>query len=93
MTFENIKFLIFASVIIYFIYEFFDRRKIKDEREEFLKLKTFEWVQKISLFSMTVLSVVYLLYPQMPAFVPLIVLVITSMYAEIFAKLYLRKKY
>jgi hypothetical protein len=93
MTFENIKFLRFASGIIYFIYEFFDRRKIKDEREEFLKLKTFEWVQKISLFSMTVLSVVYLLYPQMPAFVPLIVLVITSMYAEIFAKLYLRKKY
>ena len=93
MSFENIKYFIFASVLVYFTYEYYDRKKIKDEREEFLKLKTFEWVQKISLFSMTLLSIVYLFDPGMPAYVPLIVLVITSMYAEIFAKLYLRRKY
>ena len=91
--FENTKYFIFASVLIYFIFDYIDQKKIKDEREEFLKLKTFEFVQKVSLFSMTILSVAYLLYPAMPAFVPLIVLVITTMYTEIFAKLYLRKKY
>jgi hypothetical protein len=56
-------------------------------------LKAFEWMQKISLFCMTLLSVIYLFYPDMPAYVPLIVLVITTMYTEIFAKLYLRRKY
>ena len=92
-NYENIKYFIFGSVLIYFVFEYFDRKKLKDEREEFLKLKTFEWVQKISLVSMTLLSLIYLFYPGMPAFVPLIVLVITTMYAEIFAKFYLRRKY
>ncbi|MCC2678361.1 MAG: hypothetical protein K0R29_937 [Pseudobdellovibrio sp.] len=93
ISFESIKFFIFASVVIYFIYDYIDKKRIKDEREEFLVLKAFEWMQKISLFCMTLLSVIYLFYPDMPAYVPLIVLVITTMYTEIFAKLYLRRKY
>ncbi|MBY0452359.1 MAG: hypothetical protein K2P92_04930 [Bdellovibrionaceae bacterium] len=92
-TFETLRYFIFASVLVYFIYDYFDQKRVKDEREELIKLKTYEYVQKISLFCICLLATAYLLYPQMPTFVPLIVLVVTSMYSEIFAKLYLRRKY
>lgn len=93
VDFQYIKYFIFASVVIYFIYDYFDQKKLKDEREEFLKLKTFEFVQKITLICVSLLAVAYFLYPEMPAFVPIIVIVICSMYSEIAGKFYFRGKY
>lgn len=93
IEFQYIKYFIFASVVIYFIFEYIDDKKMKDEREEFLKLKTFEFVQRVTLTSVSLLAVAYFLYPEMPAFVPIIVIVLCSMYAEIFGKLWLRRKY
>ncbi|MEQ1723934.1 MAG: hypothetical protein ABL930_12220 [Pseudobdellovibrio sp.] len=93
IEFQYIKYFIFASVIIYFVFDYFDQKKIKDEREEFLKLKTFELVQKVTLSCVTLLAVAYFLYPEMPAFVPIIVIVISCMYAEVFGKIWLRRKY
>lgn len=93
MPFEYIQYFIFASVVIYFIYDYFDGKIIKDEREEFLKLKTFELVQKVTLFVVSVLSITYLLYPQMPAWLPMIAIVICSLYTEILGKAYLRRKH
>jgi hypothetical protein len=93
IPFEYIKYFIFASVVIYFIYDFLDRKKVKDEREEFLKLKTYELVQKVTLFTVSLLSVAYFLFPEMPAFVPIVLIVICSLYAEIFGKAYFRSKH
>ena len=93
LSFQYIRYFIFALVVIYFIYDYFDQKKIKDEKEEFLKLKTFELVQKVTLFFVSLLAIAYFLYPEMPAFVPIILIVISSMYAEIFGKFYLRRKY
>ena len=93
IPFEYIKYFIFLSVIIYFIYDYFDQKKIKDEREEFLKLKTFELIQKVTLFSVSILALAYFLYPAMPAFVPIIIIIICGMYTEIIGKAYLRRKY
>ena len=93
ITFETLRYFIFASFVIYFIYDYFDQKRVKDEREELIQLKTYEYVQKISLFCICLLATGYLLYPQMPTFVPLIVLVMTNMYSEILAKVYLRQKY
>jgi uncharacterized membrane protein len=93
LPFEYIKYFIFISVIIYFIYDFIDQKKVKDEREEFLKLKTFELVQKVTIFTISLLSIAYILYPDMPAYVPLTFIVISSLYAEIIGKAYLRRKH
>ncbi len=90
VTIEYLRYFIFISVVIYFIFDYFDRRKINDEREEFLRLKTFELVQKTTLFTISLLSIAYLLYPQMPAWVPLILIVVSSLYTEIFGKYFLR---
>jgi uncharacterized membrane protein len=93
IPFEYIKYFIFSSVIIYFIFDYLDQKKLKDEREEFIKLKTFELVQKTTLAVVSLISVAYLLYPSMPAYVPIILIVISSMYTEVLGKLYLRNKY
>lgn len=90
---EYIRYFIFISVVIYFIFDYIDQKKIKDEREEFLKLKTFELIQKVTLFSVSLLSIAYVLYPEMPAYVPIIIIIICGMYTEIIGKTYLRKKY
>lgn len=93
VSFNDIKYFIIFSIVIYFIYDHLAERRIKDEREEFLKLKTFELVQKITLFSITILSIVYFFYPDMPAFVPIILIVVCSMYSEILGKAYFRRKF
>ncbi len=90
---EYLRYFILLSVIVYFIFDFFEQKKVKDEREEFLKLKTFELVQKITLFSVSVLAIAYLLYPEMPAYVPIIIITICGMYTEIIGKTFLRRKY
>ena len=93
MSFQTIQYFIFASVLVYFIYDYFENKKLKDEREEFLKLKTFELVHKATIYSVALISVAYMLYPQMPAFVPIIVIVLCSLYSEIFGKIFFRRKY
>lgn len=93
VTGEYIRYFIIISVIVYFIFDYIDQKKIRDEREDFLKLKTFELVQKVTLFSVSLLSVAYVLYPAMPAYVPIIIIVVCGMYTEIIGKTYLRRKY
>ncbi len=93
VAYDYLKYFILISIAIYFIYYYLDEKKIKDEPEEFLKLKTFELVQKMTLFTVTFVSVIYFFYPSLPAFVPIILIVICSMYAEIIGKAYLRSKF
>ncbi len=93
LPFQYIQYFIFASVVVYFIFDFIDSKKLKDEREEFIKLKANELVQKATLFTVALLSVAYMLYPSMPAYVPIILIVLCSLYSEIFGKIYFRNKY
>ena len=90
---EIIRYLAFLSVLIYFCFEYFDNKRIKDEREEFIKLKTFELSQKVSLAALTVMSALLMFYPTLPGYAAILVFVFSFMYAEIFGKLYFRKKY
>ena len=93
MNFSYIQYFTFVSVIIYFAWEYADQKKIKDEREELIRLKTFELTHKATLYTVGVLSVAYVLYPPMPAFVPIILVVICCLYSEILGKYYFRRKY
>lgn len=92
-NYSIIQYFIFASVIVYFIFDHFDQKKIRDEREEFIRLKTSELTQKVTLFTVALIALAYMLYPPMPAFVPIILIVLGSMYTEILGKLFFRRKY
>lgn len=95
LNFESIlifRYICLISVLIYFLFEFFDRKTVKDEREELVRLKTFELMQKLTMGSLTGIALLFVWDPQMPAIFPIIVLVVASMYGEIVGKLYFRKR-
>ena len=90
---DVIRYFAFVSVVIYFSFDHFDGKRIKDEREEFIKLKTFELIQKVALAALTLLSALLMFYPAMPGYVAIIIFVFSFMYAEIVGKIYFRRKY
>lgn len=93
LNFTIYNVLILASIIIYFIFDFLEKRKIHDEREELIKLKTFELVQKTVTFSILGLSIVNFLYNELTAAIVIVVIILASLYTEIIGKLYFRKRY
>ncbi len=86
-----LRILIFVSIGCYFIFDFFDGKKIKDEREELIRLKTLELVSKVTVWTLTLLALLYIFKPDIDAFYLLIALVLSSLYTEIFGKLYYRQ--
>lgn len=76
----------------YFVFDYFDAKRIKDEREELIRLKTFELVGKTTTATVTVLALVYAFYPRMDAFIPLLSLIAASMYSEILGKIFYRRR-
>lgn len=90
-TWPNI--IIFLSVIVYFIYDHFDSKQIKDEREEFIRLKTFEFVQKTTTISLLILSAAYLFTPSIDGLFVIFILILSALYSEIAAKIFYRRKY
>ena len=93
LNFSMIQFFILVSIAVYFVFDYFDQKRIKDEREEFIKLKTSDFVQKSTLAAVTVIALAYAVVPEMPAFVPIIVIVICNMYSEILGKFLFRRKF
>ena len=90
---EVIRYLAFFSVLIYFCFDYFESKRIKDEREELIKLKTFELSQKVTLAALTLMSALLMFYPALPGYAAILIFVFAFMYAEIFGKLYYRRKY
>jgi hypothetical protein len=92
-AFNVLKFALLFTIIIYFIFEYFDERQIKDEREELIRLKTFELVHKVTTSTLCLLAILYFFVPWMPALYPLLAIVFSFLYTEIIGKLYFRKKF
>ncbi len=83
---------IFLSVVIYFIYDYFDGKQIKDEREELIKLKTYSFVQKVNMAVLFLLSLAYFFIPFISGVIIIIALILSALYSEIIAKFYYRRK-
>lgn len=85
--------IIFLSIAVYLVYDHYDAKRVSDEREEFLKLKTFDVVQKVNTFTLLFLAILYFFIPNISGPIVISVLIVSSLYTEIFAKLYFRKKF
>lgn len=93
MSVELIRYISLISVAIYFCFDYFDGKRIKDEREEFIRLKTFELIHKVTITTLTLFSLAVVFDPGIPVSLAVLVFIFSFMYAEIFGKLYLRSKY
>lgn len=85
--------VIFLSIIFYLIYDHFDSKQVKDEREELIRLKTYEFVQKVTMFTLLLLSAAYFFTQYINGALIIFILILASLYTEIVAKFYFRKKY
>lgn len=90
--FLAVRLAVILSVVVYFVFDHFDGKRVRDEREELIRLKTFELLQKLNMWALTLISIWFVFEPQMPAIVPVIALVVTSLYGEIFGKIYYRRQ-
>jgi fatty acid desaturase len=91
--FSLLRLILIFSVIVYFIFEHIDEKQVKDEREELIRLKTFELVHKVTTSTLCVLAIVYLFVPQMPALYPMLAVIFSFLYTEIFGKIYFRRRF
>ncbi|MGE0634121.1 MAG: hypothetical protein AB7O96_17025 [Pseudobdellovibrionaceae bacterium] len=92
MDFSGARFIVIVTVAIYFIFDHFEGKQIQDERENLIRLKTFELMQKLTLWVLSACAVFLIFNPDVPAIYPVMALVASCMYGEIFGRIYYRKK-
>jgi len=90
-TWPNI--ILIFSLIMYFVFDYFEKKRVKDEREELIRLKTYEFVQKANILALLLLSVAYFFTLSISGVFIIFVLILSSLYTEIAARFYYRKKY
>jgi hypothetical protein len=83
--------LLLLSIVVYFVFDRFESRRVQDEREEFIHLKSLEFVQRATLLSVTLLALLYATLPGLSPLIPILTVVLASMYSEILAKIWLRR--
>ena len=91
--FSSLRLILLVTVLIYFIYEQFDGKHLKDEREELIRLKTYGLVHTVTTTTLCLFAIIYLFFPRIDALYPLMAVVLSYLYTEIIGKIYFRKKY
>lgn len=84
--------LALGSVGIYLVFDFLDRKRVKDEREEWIRLKAYEFTGTLSTWALTAAAVLLWFRPDLPAFYAVTGIILATMYGEILGKIYYRRK-
>ena len=86
--------LVFAwiSVALSFVYDHFEKKRVQDEREELIRLKTAAVGQKLQLAVILLCSAALSWEPTLSPIVPLMALIGSTVYGEILASNYFRRK-
>jgi hypothetical protein len=85
-----------ANLISILIYGAFSRREKKvlvDEREEMIRLKTYEFMNKAQIWTIGLMMIIIILYKEINPMTVLMAMIWASMYTEIAGKIYFRHKY
>ena len=67
MSFELPRYLVLVSVLIYFAFDYFDAKRIRDEREELIRLKTYALLQKLTMLTITAVALLFSIYQVKPS--------------------------
>ena len=66
--------------------------ELSDEREELIRLKSSELAHRMMMGTLTIMALLFLIFPTMHAFYPIMATIVSAMYGEIFGKLFFRWK-
>ena len=90
---EALRWFTFILLPVYFTFDLFDRKQVKDEREELIHLRTMELVHKMTVVIATLLALIYFFWwRDMNAIVPLSLFALATMGVEMVGKLFYRWK-
>ena len=85
-----LRYIAVFTVLVYFAFEYYDRKTLIDEREELIRLKTSDLTQKLTTWTATALAILFAVYPMMSAIFPIMAVVLAALYGDIAGKLYYR---
>jgi hypothetical protein len=80
------------SVIFYIIFDFFGSKRIKDEREVLIQMKSYALAHNVTLATLLVFSAAYPFYPHLDSAFVIQGLVLSVLYTEILGKVFYRSK-
>jgi hypothetical protein len=86
------RFLAIGTLVVYFLFDYFDGRRISDEREELIRLKSLEFAHKASLAVLATLALAYIFNPAINVQVVILALIASALYGEVAAKIFYRWK-
>lgn len=91
--FNWLRILLLFTIVVYFVYEYFDSKNVKDEREELIRLKTSGLVHQVTTSTLLIVAVLYLFFPEVDALYPIQAVMLSFLYTEILGKIYFRRKF
>ena len=89
---DSLRWLTIASLAIYFVFDFWDARRVEDEREKLIQLKALELAHKITMACLTGAAVLYAASPTLDAQFVILALIAAALYGEVVAKLWYRTR-
>jgi hypothetical protein len=92
IEFSFLRVLSPASVILYLVFDYLNSKRVKDEREELIQLKSLELSHKVTLSVLAISALVYLVNPAMNALFVIQGLVLSALYTEILGKVFYRSR-
>lgn len=92
MSFEVLKWMTFAGVGFSLIFDYFDSRRLRDERENLIRLKAFELTHKILQAVLLLLAISLLVWGEPTAPAAVVLVVMAALYGEIFSKWWFRRQ-
>ena len=82
--------VLFGSVLLYGFLDLVDKRRIQDEREEWIRLKAADFQQRLNLIAVTAMSLYLYLSPGFSPYSCIQIFILSSLYGEVVGKLYYR---
>jgi hypothetical protein len=92
MNYYLIQSVLILSIVAYFVFEIFEERRTQDEREELIRLKTYQFVQKTSFWTLISMSALYIYDREIPGIIFLVGMLLATLYSEIFGRVFWRNK-
>jgi hypothetical protein len=88
-----LRWLALASLAIFFLVDFWDARRVEDEREKLIQLKALELAHKVTMACLTAAAVLYAVSPGLDAQFVILALIAAALYGEVAAKVWYRSKF
>lgn len=88
----SVRMVTLLSVLIYVVFDYFESKHLKDEREELIQLKGLELAHKTTLTVLGMVSLLCVVVPAINSAYIVLALVLSALYTEILGKIYFRRK-